>query len=192
MYLTQLIFSCRNRETTTMFSDCYKLHQSLSAAFAGSGRILYRIEPDETDIKKVLVQSENLCINNLALRNLCGIQTKPYSPNVISGAIFSFRLRANTITTRNGKRYSLNCEQDQIEWLNRRTINHGFSLIGTPSVSDESMSIGYKGKMFIQHKSVLFAGRLKVVDIDVFKYSLSHGIGHGKGFGFGLLSIARA
>jgi CRISPR system Cascade subunit CasE len=40
--------------------------------------------------------------------------------------------------------------------------------------------------------NVLFDGRLQVTDAEVFRRTLTQGIGSGKAFGFGLLSVAPA
>ncbi len=114
---------------------------------------------------------------------------------------------------RNGKRVELRHEDDQLAWLRRKGEQHGFDLLATtvnPTVADvrasgvgkvtgsrekraavgEESGGGTLGGSSLTFGSVLFEGRLRVVDPSLIRDALTHGIGSGKAYGFGLLSIA--
>jgi CRISPR system Cascade subunit CasE len=123
-----------------------------------------------------------------------------------------FRLRANPtrrISDRDttqaerwrGKRVELRREDEQIAWLERKGETSGFRLLtvqARPDVQDirtatRPVAFGMRpvtGRM--SFGNVLFDGRLQVTDAEVFRRTLTQGIGSGKAFGFGLLSVAPA
>jgi len=128
------------------------------------------------------------------------------------GQMFRFRLRANPCKTVQGKRQGLVHSDAQRNWLARKGEQHGFKLpeSATSDYFDFMQSaegraypdvrISYeqllKGSQHdgnaIQVYSVLFEGRLIVVDAALFRNALESGIGHGKVMGLGLLSVVPA
>lgn len=109
----------------------------------------------------------------------------------------------------NGTRVPLRKEVEQVNWLTSKGISGGFEPVmvkATPYVPDiqalkEGDYIVKSSKVkgiqksnnvtnSLSFASVLFEGRLKVTDVDLFKNTLRSGIGSGKAYGFGLLSIA--
>jgi CRISPR system Cascade subunit CasE len=135
------------------------------------------------------------------------------------GMVLAFRLRANPtkkIDTksgpdgerRNGRRVELRKEEDQLQWLHRKGSQHGFTLLTTtvnPGVPDvraaatgkvtgARRSRGSGDEPVVERNltfgSVLFEGRLRVVDAAALRAALVQGIGSGKAYGFGLLSVA--
>lgn len=144
-----------------------------------------------------------------------------YLGRLANGAQLIFRLRANPtkkIDTktgpdgrrRNGKRVELWREQDLLAWLRRKAEQSGFEVISVstrPDVPDSlavaepkavgrvgaAKSSGVKGDgRTLTFGSVLFAGRLRVTDVDRFRSAIELGIGSGKAYGFGLLLTALA
>jgi len=78
------------------------------------------------------------------------------------------------------------------DWLDRRTLSHGFAI-------DKETIVVQPGYLYINKggkgqgrrlRSARYDGILKVEDLVRFKEALVHGIGSGKAFGFGLLSVA--
>lgn len=140
--------------------------------------------------------------------------------NLREGMLLAFRLRANPTkkvdtrsgadgARRNGRRLALHDEDKQHEWLLRKGLQHGFAVLATsinPAVLDVRATDG--GKVIGIHRpsedgaatadasgrltfgSVLFEGRMRVVDPVALRAALVDGIGSGKAYGFGLLSIA--
>lgn len=182
-------------------------------------RILYRVEMDH-QLPKVLVQSviepdwsalqeagvllKTSHGNNPAIKEISGAYD-----GLKEGQVLAFRLRANPtkrLSTQSegeapksiGPRLFLRTEDEQTEWLQRKAREGGFSLLttlfsGEPDLRtlQEAPIKGHRGDKTISFGSVLFEGRLKIVNRDKFLKTLWGGIGSAKGYGFGLLSIAR-
>ncbi|MBI3978200.1 MAG: type I-E CRISPR-associated protein Cas6/Cse3/CasE [Chloroflexi bacterium] len=138
---------------------------------------------------------------------------------IVADMTLLFRLRANPtkrIDQHNerdgerwhGRRIDLRDEADQVQWLLRKGEQGGFRVLAVrrhPDVSDVRTTPGAavegrrpsgaptrvaQGMDELTFGSVLFEGRLQVVDADRLRRTLEEGIGSGKAYGFGLLSIA--
>ena len=131
------------------------------------------------------------------------------------GQMLAFRLRANVtkkIDTktgedgkrRHGRRIPLRTSEEQIKWLARKGKEGGFEILEVSTHKDVSYirimperDIEFEKKNKTkEHKvtygSVLFEGRLKIINSESFRQTLVNGMGSAKSFGFGLLSIAPA
>jgi CRISPR system Cascade subunit CasE len=132
-------------------------------------------------------------------------------------SVFRFRLRANPtrkIATksgpggarRNGRRVELRTEEEQLKWLARKSLESGFEILSVRAaayypdvvVSAEGKVSGSRGlpvgagsRPCLTFASVLFNGKLRVIDMERFRATLERGIGSAKAYGFGLLSVAR-
>jgi CRISPR system Cascade subunit CasE len=125
---------------------------------------------------------------------LAGVETKEVHLGVRAGQILRFRLRANpTKKTLEGQRLGLLHEPEQLAWLSRKGQAGGFRPLAVAVVNEGVRDIrGQIGSATpsIRMLSILFDGRLAVMDPAVFVRTVADGVGTGKGFGFGLLSIA--
>lgn len=132
-------------------------------------------------------------------------------------SVLRFRLRANPTrkietksgpggARRNGRRVELKTEEEQLKWLARKSRESGFEIVSVRAaaeypdvwVSAEGKVSGSRGlpdgagsKPRLTFASVLFNGKLRVIDMEIFRATLEHGIGSAKAYGFGLLSVAR-
>jgi CRISPR system Cascade subunit CasE len=220
MFLHRVHLDPRCREARRDLSDPYQLHSTLCRAFCEPGarcpgnEFLWRLEPetDPTGWPRILVQSR-------ALPDWSGIgvsgwlskadppidlKTRLMLKSITIGQKFLFRLRANPCVTRNGKRLGPLRLEDQEAWIQRKGMQHGFSLPRLVSfdlsgssgdridvrVSQEQMLRGtrHSGNT-IRVFSVLYDGIITVTEPDKFKAALATGIGHGKVMGLGLLSV---
>ena len=122
----------------------------------------------------------------------------------INGQRFRFRLRANPCVTRKGKRLGLLQLVEQEKWLERKGLQHGFSLPQLSSFdfsapSEERVDVRVSQDQMLRDKqhsdnsirifSVLYDGILMITEPSQFKEALQIGIGHGKVMGLGLLSV---
>lgn len=101
-------------------------------------------------------------------------------------------------------------EEKLIKWLERKSKTSGFRLLQIHTTNEENIfdirvrnvpkariKTPYRYQNVISKKrehnltfhSVIFEGRLQIVNIKQFKEALISGIGPGKAFGFGMLSI---
>ncbi len=97
-------------------------------------------------------------------------------------------------------------EDAQVDWLIRKAKECGFAMLDVRSVPDvldlraaaegklkgwrRTTSFSSASPQRLTFGSVVFEGRLRITDADVFRLALARGIGPGKAYGFGLLSIA--
>jgi CRISPR system Cascade subunit CasE len=159
-----------------------------------------------------------ISIADSSLLALDGDQENPACKSVAAafaaltdGTVLRFRLRANPtrrLATPPGKRVDLRRESDQIAWLHRKGEQSGFALpplaanadVPDLSVVPEGIRSGRRvrtdgassnaGAGQMSFGSVVYEGRLQIVEADRFRQALGAGIGSGKAFGFGLLSVA--
>jgi CRISPR system Cascade subunit CasE len=221
MFLSRINLDLRCKEARRDLSNPYQLHSTLCRAFSPpdtkcpEGKFLWRLEPGAkpTGFPSILVQS-------IELPDWAGISTKNWLANadlaidlrerlkldsLKAGQRFRFRLRANPCVTRIGKRQGLLNSEDQEKWLERKGMQHGFSLPRLTSFdfsaqSEERLDVRISEEQILRDKqhsdnsisifSVLYDGILIVNETDKFKKALQTGIGHGKVVGLGLLSIA--
>lgn len=175
-----------------------------------SGRITLlvqsEVEPDWTRLPNDYLLDDFDELENPAVKRIDGSYD-----TLDLGRRLRFRLRANPtrrISSKNtdeksggqGKRVEIYGEDKQMDWLRRKSEQHGFRLLTVrinPGVLNaraqpEGKILGWRGKAEKPMKfgSVLFEGELEITDSALFSDALKNGIGSGKAFGFGLLSIA--
>ena len=205
MYLSKLILNPASRRVRTEIGRPYELHRTLMRAFPpaeeGPGRVLFRLDiSKESNTLTLLVQSEKepdwRSLENAGNFLLEKAQSKPFSPVFRSGQPCRFRLRANPTVKRQGKRFGIVKEDEQLAWLHRKGVAGGFEPVSVVVSPERKMQDKMTDRARTPHDltlvAVRFDGLLKVRDPEVFHTTLAQGIGSGKGFGFGLLSIAPA
>lgn len=199
MYLSQLKIDPRGSDARRDIADAYEMHRTLSRAFVEDdvskpSRFGWRVEFSGMGNAMVLINSE-IEPDWTYLKNSPGYlaqdpQVRQWNPSqkISEEQILRFKIVANPVVKREGKRLGLFSEEDQIAWLDRKAKAHGFS-IASVLVTDSGMSKMKKGDRPISLFKVQFEGVLKVVDKNLFIDTIASGIGHGKAFGCGLLSI---
>ena len=203
MFLNKLILNPRSREARRDLANPYELHRTLARAFApdaetAPARFLWRLETGSCWQQPVLlVQSASLG-NWAPLIELPhylhgDVQEKTLYPErwLEPGRSFRFRLQANPTVTREGKRWGLHKEEEQLAWLTRQGECHGFELVQA-LVSSSVMQQGRKGQAVLSVLTSTFDGYLKVQDPAALLKSMREGIGPAKSLGCGLLTLARA
>jgi CRISPR system Cascade subunit CasE len=220
MFLNRIHLDLSCKEARRDLADPYQLHSTLCRAFSKpdikcpEGEFLWRIEPetDSAGYPRILVQSRS--VPDWTSINVQGwlanadpaidLKDRLNIDSIMVGQQFRFRLRANPCVTKNGKRLGLLQQEEQIKWLVRKGLQHGFSLPQLASfdpkenlhklievrISQEQMLQGHRqyGNP-VRIFSVLYDGKLSVVDTEKFRNVLQSGIGHGKVLGLGLLSV---
>jgi CRISPR system Cascade subunit CasE len=205
LQLSKIVLNTMSGTAMRLAGDISELHRVIYALFEDprDGRILFRVETHQGQ-PIVLIQSptppdwEQL---PLEARDLCSEpMTKNFSPNLIEGAEYSFRLLAR-VTRRSssgtgkpaGARRDLRSDEERLEWLHRKGSESGFAvtacgltILTFPSVHSDK---GYRAKGG-SFSAVQFDGTLIVSDAEKLRHAITHGLGTQKGFGFGLLSLA--
>ena len=203
MYLTRLRLEPRSAQARRDLSDAYQMHKSLARAFTTDEaskpeRFLWRIETIGHDWSNpvVLVQSNYAADwNALEMRPQYlkqPAETKTVEPGQLiqTQANYRFRLLANPTVTRDGKRYGLASEDEQLAWLARQGEKHGFDLRAA-WVSSSDVAKMPKANMSMQIQRAWFEGVLHVRQSDLLIQAFAAGMGPAKAFGCGLLSLAR-
>lgn len=205
MHLSQLILNSRGTQTRRDLSDPYELHRTLSRAFAPSPqekpqRFLWRLDTcsDNAAQPKILVQSESPGDWEVlkALPNYLdaerGLQSKTISLDklLVHDGMYRFRLAANPTVKRNGRRLGLASEAEQLNWLQRQGLSHGFEPHQALIAADEHLTVKRSQDSLITLRRVRIDGFLRVTDTHRLARALTSGIGPAKAFGCGLLSIA--
>lgn len=203
MYLTRLRLEPRSAQARRDLSDAYQMHKSLARAFASDEasepeRFLWRIETIGHDWSNpiVLVQSNYAADWNALEERLQYLkepaETKTVEPEQLiqTQADYRFRLLANPTVTRDGKRYGLASEDEQLAWLARQGEKHGFDLKAA-WVNSSDVAKMFKANMSMQIQRAWFEGVLHVRKSDLLIQAITAGVGPAKAFGCGLLSLAR-
>ena len=204
MYLSKLVLNPTSRRVRTELSRPYELHRTLmrafpSAAVGGSGRVLFRLDVDrETGAVTVLVQSVQkpdwTALDATRDFLLEPAVYKQFAPAFSADQVLRFRLRANPTVKREGKRFGLVREEEQLAWMQRKGTAGGFEPVSVTTIPeramDDKMTDNAGNKHDLTLTAVRFDGLLRVTDPTAFNRTLEQGVGSGKGFGFGLLSVA--
>jgi CRISPR system Cascade subunit CasE len=201
MYLTLISLDCMDRTAMRTLADVYRQHQLVMSGFAGydrPSRVLFRVEPERRDgAVRLLVQSQvrpAYDVSDQPGKGLIGIHTKEFKPRLIRGNRFRFRLRANPVVTKDGKRRGLVRDEALLDWLRKKEEQIGVHFASALAI-DEGYITGTRRKgeraERVNIKAARFEGVLEVVDAGRFIEALTSGIGHAKAFGFGLLSLAK-
>ena len=205
MFLSKLTLDPRHPQARRDLSDAYEMHRTLARAFApdaetAPARFLWRLErrADYQPSSVVLVQSAQPA-DWSALNLLPGYADEIHANKSVDletliqhGARYRFRLLANPTVTREGKRYGLTREDEQLAWIARQGERHGFSVLGCVRGADERLQVrqGRGGNRITLH-TALFEGLLQADAPETLRQGLLNGFGHGKAMGLGLLSVAR-
>lgn len=205
MFLSKLTLDPRHPQARRDLSDAYEMHRTLARAFApdaetAPARFLWRLErrADTQPSSVVLVQSAQPADWSV-LHAFPGYANEVHANKAVDlesliqpGARYRFRLLANPTVTREGKRYGLTREEEQLAWIARQGERHGFSVLGCVRSADERLQVrqGRGGNRITLH-TALFEGLLQADVPEHMRQGLLYGFGHGKAMGLGLLSLAR-
>src|SRR5262249_28437292 len=145
MFLSKLLLNTRDRQARRDLTQPYEMHRTLWWAFPDNapGRILFRVDPDRTGSRPVVLVQSDLRPQweRLADRGsrylLAPPDFKAFQPSFTNGQRLRFRLRANPTkkvaslskserlagtrtrdgNTKNGRRLAILREGEQLAWL---------------------------------------------------------------------------
>lgn len=205
MNLTRLTLDPRSAQARRDLADAYDMHRTLVRAFVANDgeaplRFLWRLEAGANPWASptLLVQSREPG-NWDTLESLPGYLQRPAECKEVDlDALvrpeqhYRFRLQANPTVSRDGKRYGLAGESEQLAWLQRQGERHGFALQTALVSASDLFDSRRKGGAAVIVQRACFEGVLQVTSGDALRAALFDGIGPAKAFGCGLLSLARA
>jgi CRISPR system Cascade subunit CasE len=158
------------------FIDRYEYHKFMCCAFGVNREYVYRVEPN-----RIFVASRK----KPKILQIGKWHTKfvEYTEKT-----YSFVLNANPTwkQCKTKKRFPIVDYEQIVEWIERKSSQHGFDMIEWSVVKMDAERISIKNAVY---NSVEFTGILSVSDQNKFADTLCSGIGSAKAFGFGALIL---
>lgn len=206
MYLSRVPLDTMNRNTLRALNSPSIFHGAIESSFSGERRRnLWRIDSLKNQLYILILSDEKPDLSSFfeQFGSADGeVETRDYDQlleRIENGSRWRFKLTANptrsvSVKGKRGTVEAITLTHLQREWLEKRAGNLGFSL-GKDSfdvTKSEWARFYKKGERTVSILSVSFEGILEVKDAEVFKKTLSEGVGRGKAYGMGLLTIMRA
>lgn len=226
MMLSRLALNPKHGDVRRSLRDSQAMHRLVMSLFGevsgGDPRatlgVLHRVEVSERD-GSVLLLVQSRAAPNPARWPTGVLDAGGPAPSTKSmgrvlealapGARFRFLLVANPTrkvdtktrpdgTKSNGRRVALRGEDEHLDWIARKGVQHGFRVAmgehARPLVRVRPVPRlqGWRRARMVAHDGVVFEGLLSVVDAGLMREALVHGIGSAKAYGMGLLSLAPA
>lgn len=212
MYLAKILLDAGQREVQWLLKDCYELHRSLMKMYPDEGggvrekyNILYNMEINDRTTVIYLQSDLRPEIEKLKYKSIVQgpKNISRFVQSIIGNQEFRFRLKAcpsKKVTppadskSTLSKRVFLPKAEEQVEWLQRKGIQHGFSLLEGAGLGGFSLEIrpippGLGRKKGITFSQVVYDGLLKVEDQSLFQQAVATGIGPEKAFGCGMMML---
>lgn len=199
MYLIKLEMALR--DARRYLSDCQEMHRFVTKLFGTDrkeSQILYRTN---------LLQN-TCCIYLYAqipaehIPEYCTVQQRDISDwmnGMEAGQLWGFDLVASpskkvvTPGQKNSQRRILRQPEERQEWLERKALQNGFSILQITEQGQVHTSGRHRedkgGTMY--HDAYHYQGVLQIRDVDAFRKALQVGIGPGKAYGFGMMLVKR-
>jgi len=204
MFLSRVELNLKARPVRRDLANPYAMHSTLTRLFAEPDekpeRFLWRLEV-EPDQARLLLQSHRPPVwERVQNADTYFSEIDPAKPldqyfeSLQIGKLFRFRLKANPVVTKAGKRLGLSNIEEQLNWLSERVSTRGFQILGAMvSTSErEKYTKANSNSPPIIIQTATFDGHLRVTDPECAKTAVLQGIGPAKAFGCGLLTLARA
>ncbi|MEU3710751.1 type I-E CRISPR-associated protein Cas6/Cse3/CasE [Streptomyces catenulae] len=175
--------------------------------------LLYVVSPDRPDLTHLVEQA--------GWPTTGGWQTKPYGPflaRLAAADTWAFRLTANPVHSirrhdaEPTKRTAHVTPRHQLDWLLKRQVDAGFEIVEKAERRPDGLDAAWH-EVVVHNRSdlafrkrnesdarahkvtltrVTFDGRLRVLDPDAFRRTLTSGLGKAKAYGCGLMTLAPA
>lgn len=218
MYLTRFTMDPAHRGARRLLGSPHAMHAAVRGAFAApedyeqpGGRTLWRIDTTSGALLHLYIVSPGRPDLTHLVQQAGQAATEPwttrgYGPlldSLSAGQRWAFRLAANpvhsgrkTADAKETQRFGHLRPAEQTTWLLDRAERCGFSVAvqqdGEPNVKlRRSQTVSFKrGMGTVTLTTATYDGALDIVDAELFRQAMTHGIGHGKAYGCGLLTIA--
>lgn len=218
MFLTRFQINPARRNARRLLASPHAMHAAVRGAFPDAAdyeradtRTLWRLDtpapttvhlyivsPGRPDLTHLVEQAGWPTTDTWVTRDYSGLLA-----SLRASQEWAFRLTANpthsgrkTADAKETQRFGHLREPEQVEWLIRRTEQHGFALAtqadGSPNLRlHRRHTQSFKrGMGTVTLTTATYDGILHITDADAFRRALTHGIGHAKAYGCGLLTLA--
>lgn len=206
MYLSRIPLDASKRKTQIAMISPNKIHGAVEEAFPEKQkRNLWRIDRLKGKPYLLIVSTQKPNLPQIAAQfgfeKDCG-ESKEYSQllnRIEKGSEWHFRLAANPVHSigngeKRGKIVAHISEKYQLKWLYTQAAKKGFCILPEGAYVMESnwrIFTKYNSHQKVRLLEVVFEGRLRVEDVDLFKDALINGIGREKAYGMGMLTVMR-
>lgn len=196
MYLSRLLLDHLDRRIWRVLSDPGETHRFILRAFPAplAHRVLFRVEPEGRGSRSTVLVQSPVAPDWSFLRDTSPTahpSSKVFDLQLLAGAKYRFRLRANPTVKREGKRLGYLREHDVRAWFRRKGERHGFvadheQFLVRPEGAVQAQRGNGHSATFQGH---LLEGILTAAEPTELQRAVELGIGSGKAFGFGLMSL---
>lgn len=207
--MTRIALDPDRRETMRAMAEPQLIHGAVEAAYEGDReRRLWRIDWIGDKCWLLIVSREKPFLRQIQrqfglLNRPNAGDSKDYQPfldRLSKGQYWRFRLRANPVVSVaakeldvRGKVHAHVTQEQQKQWLVKRSSDYGFSLepdnFDVVHTAWQQFSKG--GRQPVVIRTAAFEGFLQVNEADLLRAGLTQGIGRGKAYGCGLLTLMR-
>ncbi len=205
MYLSRVELDLNNRSTLKALGSQSIIHGAVESSFSGERkRNLWRIDKLGDKLYLLILSEDKPCLSSISSRfgnNDSDAETRNYDTllsRVKLGGKWRFRLTANPTKSVSsnggrGKVHAITIVDLQKQWLAEKSEECGFKLADDSFdvVENKWCKFRKKDGSTVSLLSVSFEGVLEITDEELFKASLTNGIGRGKAYGMGLLTVIR-
>ncbi len=215
MYLSRIALNTRRKSTMVALTSPQKIHGAVESSFPSAtekvGRNLWRIDRLGNDLYLLVLSGRKPDFSHIVEQfgwpgSEQGWESKDYTQlldRIKAGQYWKFRLRANPVHSvkrsddldnqrKRGKVYAHVTVEQQEKWLLDRASKYGFNLQkGSFIVVQQEIKKFWRQGKPVTLGIATFEGILQVKDADLFRQTLTKGIGRAKAYGCGLLTIAR-
>lgn len=220
MYLTRFQINTARRGARKLLASPHAMHAAVRAAFAdpedherAGTRTLWRLDtPSTANVHLFIVSPGRPDLTHLVEQagwpTIGTWDTRDYDRllgSLTTGQSWAFRLTANpshsgrkTADAKETQRFGCLRENEQTDWLVKRTDRHGFALAtqsdGQPNVTlhHRQTHTFNRGMGKVTLVTATYDGILEVTDAPTLRRTLTSGLGHAKAYGCGLLTLAPA
>lgn len=214
MYLTRFRLNPARRGTGRLLASPQRLHAAVMAAYPPDTEVrpLWRLDRASThELSLYIVGSAKPDLTHLVEQagwpTSAAWDTTTYNQfldRILTGQAWRFRLAVNPVRIKpqargeRGKVVPVGGRLDQEQWLRDKAPTWGFTLAGAPNglewtgrAQDAFLRSDGTAKNTVTITRARFDGILTVTDAELFRASLTSGMGRAKAYGCGLMTLAK-
>lgn len=205
-YISRVEIDTENRRKISELTHLGAYHNWVEKSFPEEfavgerSRKLWRIDQLQGQSYLLIVSQGEPDMTQLETYGVSGTgQCKAYEPFLQSlrdGQKMSFRLTANPVRAvkqenQRGKVYPHITAAQQLEYLEKRAEKLGFSLMNNDYqiVQRDFPILKKKGGKSIKLARAIYEGSLLIENAEIFRKTLTEGVGKEKAYGFGLMTV---
>ncbi len=206
MYMSRIQLNPERRETMKALAEPNLFHGAVERSLVnGRERTLWRIDRLGGKWYMLMISRSEPDLSAFAAQfgypdERAKWETRPYDPylnRITQSSCWRFRLTANPVRHEHieggrGRVHAHVTVDQQKAWLLKQSMRCGFTLSEEQFTVTETQWLRFRkqgNEHTVSIKAVSFEGILTVTDPEVFRNTLSDGIGRGKAYGMGMMTV---